>query len=287
MGGLLLQSLAEPGHDQGRGRDQQACRPKMFKRSERKGLEVQCRQDKMKGPGWPKVVMKGPSGLKLIPRLACRGFWKILGPRHSRPTTQASASGSDRRTELEKNEQFMEQKRKRSDEERMLLADIHDDETSHAFHLADSSQAVCQMDLPLPETSHEWRLFERDATAWAVQALRKTEVRWSSLDAEGKSKFEAAKQAEVDQWLRAEATKAVSGHVPSDRVVRMRWVRTYKDSGAAKARIVLIGFEDPDLSELVSSSPTMCRRTRQLVLQYAAQRGWKCLKEINLFTRSG
>eukprot|EP00439_Symbiodinium_sp_Y106_P029803 s3418_g3.t1 len=146
-------------------------------------------------------------------------FWKILGPRHSRPTTQASASGSDRRTELEKNEQFMEQKRKRSDEERMLLADIHDDETSHAFHLADSSQAVCQMDLPLPETSHEWRLFERDATAWAVQALRKTEVRWSSLDAEGKSKFEAAKQAEVDQWLRAEATKAVSGHVPSDRVV--------------------------------------------------------------------
>ncbi|CAE7032785.1 RE1 [Symbiodinium natans] len=201
-----------------------------------------------------------------------------IGSRHVLPANQAQSSTSQRVSELEKNEQFMKQKRKRQTEERMMLADICDEDSPHAVHMSESSQAVCQIDLHLPQTSSEWRLFERDATAWAVQALRKTEVRWSTLDAEGREKFEAAKRAEVDQWLQAEATKAVAGHVPADRVVRMRWVLTYKDTGAAKARIVLIGFEDPDLGELVSSSPTMCRRTRQLILQYAAQRGWKCLK---------
>ena len=198
-----------------------------------------------------------------------------IGSRHVLPANQAQSSTSQRVSELEKNEQYVKQKRKRQTEERMILADICDEDSPHAVHM---SESVCQIDLHLPQTSSEWRLFERDATAWAVQALRKTEVRWSTLDAEGREKFEAAKRAEVDQWLQAEATKAVAGHVPADRVVRMRWVLTYKDTGAAKARIVLIGFEDPDLGELVSSSPTMCRRTRQLILQYAAQRGWKCLK---------
>ena len=120
--------------------------------------------------------------------------------------------------------------------------------------------------------------FRRDEQAWAAQMLRKTEVRWSALDNEQKKAFEQAKELEVQQWLQAEATRAVEGHIDPQRAVRMRWVLTFKESGQAKARIVLIGYEDPDLHELVSSSPTMCRRTRQLVLQFAAQKGWKCLK---------
>mgnify|MGYP001826004312 CR=1 FL=1 len=137
---------------------------------------------------------------------------------------------------------------------------------------------MCTIDIPLPESERDWSLFAQVQACYAVQQVRKAEVKWSTLDADGRAKFEKAKHAEIDQWLEEEAVKAVEGHIPRERVMRMRWVLTYKDTGAAKARLVLIGFEDPDLDRLVSSSPTMCRRTRQLVLQAAIQQGWKPLK---------
>eukprot|EP00435_Cladocopium_sp_Y103_P032784 s889_g8.t1 len=58
----------------------------------------------------------------------------------------------------------------------------------------------------------------------------------------------------------------------------MRWVLVYKSSGAPKARMVIVGFEDPDLLELRTSSPTMTRRTRQMILVMAATMGWPLLK---------
>ncbi|CAE8626358.1 unnamed protein product [Polarella glacialis] len=60
--------------------------------------------------------------------------------------------------------------------------------------------------------------------------------------------------------------------------MRMRWVLTFKDSGAAKARLVIIGFTDPDLLDLHTQAPTMTRRTRQLLLSLAATKGWTVLK---------
>lgn len=38
----------------------------------------------------------------------------------------------------------------------------------------------------------------------------------------------------------------------------MRWVLTYKDTGAAKGRIVLVGYEDPDLEEIVGLANCAC-----------------------------
>ena len=181
------------------------------------------------------------------------------------------------KSELEKNEQFKRQRQKREEEEAVFLANTVDSEEA-LFTMPQEALAVCQVELAMPESKSQWRAFRRDEQAWAAQMLRKTEVRWSALDNEQKKAFEQAKELEVQQWLQAEATRAVEGHIDPQRAVRMRWVLTFKESGQAKARIVLIGYEDPDLHELVSSSPTMCRRTRQLVLQFAAQKGWKCLK---------
>ena len=213
-----------------------------------------------------------------------------LGARHSAPTSSGVPSvaeelaAPEHRGELGKNEQFLRQKKRREEEEErdqapspaMFAKTVDEHEAVFALH--EDHRAVCQVELEMPNTHSQWRAYRRDERAWAAQMLRKSEVRWSALSAAQKEEFETAKMLEVDQWLQAEATKAIQGHVDPQRVVRMRWVLTWKDSGAAKARIVLIGFEDPDLDTLVSSSPTMCRRTRQLALQFAAQKGWKCLK---------
>lgn len=130
----------------------------------------------------------------------------------------------------------------------------------------------------LPETSSDYRRMKRTPTNFFVNKVRNADVKWHLLSPDQKKEFEVAKQAEVDQWIKAAAARRVQGVIPAGRTVRMRWVLTYKESGATKGRIVLIGYEDPDLQELQSSAPTMCRQTRQLVLQLSSVRQWRCLK---------
>lgn len=63
----------------------------------------------------------------------------------------------------------------------------------------------------------------------------------------------------------------------------MRWVLVFKAAGPgqvkAKARIVILGFSDPDdVGVLNTKSPTMSRRSRQLLLQLSTHRSWQLLK---------
>ena len=60
----------------------------------------------------------------------------------------------------------------------------------------------------------------------------------------------------------------------------MRWVHTWKvaeDTGEtqAKARLVVRGFTDPDLTEIRAESPRLSGLSRQLILQIAASRGFR------------
>ncbi|CAE7808731.1 RE1 [Symbiodinium microadriaticum] len=141
-----------------------------------------------------------------------------------------------------------------------------------------SDGLLCTIELPIPETENQWKRLRRDPTAWMAKGLRKQEVRYGRLEQKERDAFDIAKQAEVNQWIRESAARRVQGHVAQDRLMAMRWVLTYKDSGAAKARIVIVGYQDPDLATLVSSSPTMSRRTRQLVYQQSTLRHWKTMK---------
>jgi len=141
-----------------------------------------------------------------------------------------------------------------------------------------ASCLVCTLDLEIPEKQSEWRQMKRDCRSYFVKKVRSTEIKYHLLSPEEKLGFDKAKQTEVDSWLAAEAVKRVSGLVPKDRVIQMRWILTYKESGAPKGRIVLIGFQDPDLAQIQSSAPTMSRRTRQVALQMASVRCWRCLK---------
>ena len=65
--------------------------------------------------------------------------------------------------------------------------------------------------------------------------------------------------------------------------MRMRWVLTFKgtdnpDQVKAKARLVVLGFSDPEVGLLETQSPTMSRRSRQLMLQFSCHRGLQLLK---------
>ncbi|CAK9112618.1 unnamed protein product, partial [Durusdinium trenchii] len=167
--------------------------------------------------------------------------------------------------------------------QRMKLAAETDDELlAHGFFSSKGEfrlgDLACEIELSLPVKASEWRSMKRDALSFFVKKVKGAEVRWHELSPEKKALFKTAKDAEVSQWLAAQAVRKAIGPVPKDRLVRMRWVLTYKDTGAAKGRIVLIGYEDPDLEDIQSAAPTMTRRTRQLALQYSSVRAWRVLK---------
>ena len=68
--------------------------------------------------------------------------------------------------------------------------------------------------------------------------------------------------------------------------MKMRWVLTWKDppeeSGdqekKAKARLVVLGYTDPDLTELTRDAPTLALRTRMIIFTLAAAAEWTLFK---------
>ncbi|CAJ1386889.1 unnamed protein product [Effrenium voratum] len=146
--------------------------------------------------------------------------------------------------------------------------------------IGDNEVMAC-FSVDVPEDGKEFRQFQRDPEEWLVKKIKKSpEVSLSKMAPERIEDFRKAKEAEVTQWVRSAACRAVEGGrlIPKDRVMKMRWVLTVKGSGAAKARIVIVGFTDPDLACLPKASPTMSRRSRQLMATMAATAGWSQLK---------
>ena len=81
--------------------------------------------------------------------------------------------------------------------------------------------------------------------------------------------FREAKQDEWASFIENNVVElALRGQVDPKRVIGSRWVLTWKklDDGKqkAKARLVLLGYQDPDLGEYQRSSPTLTRTARHL-----------------------
>ena len=83
------------------------------------------------------------------------------------------------------------------------------------------------------------------------------------LSADERAQFRAAQHKEMDQWISNDVISVCQrAGIPKQRVMTMRWVHTWKvdeNTGEtkAKARLVVKGFTDPDLTEIRSESPTL------------------------------
>eukprot|EP00435_Cladocopium_sp_Y103_P024092 s1073_g5.t2 len=138
--------------------------------------------------------------------------------------------------------------------------------------------------LPTPSTEAEWRSIVKDPSRFVAKKLAKgVEVSWQRLNNEQRAAMKEAKGIEIKEWLAAKVCKVAVGEVPADRIMRMRWVLVLKGTDdpkvvKAKARLVIVGFTDPDLGMEEVRSPTISRRGRQCLLQLGNHRGWSTLK---------
>ena len=117
---------------------------------------------------------------------------------------------------------------------------------------------------------------------------QRAEVKMSSLNASEREEFQKAKDIEIQNWIKTGTiSKILREKIPYDQVLRCRWILTWKsidDSASdkfknekkvkAKARLVILGYLDPQLDELPRDSPTLGRNTKMLLLQMIASKGW-------------
>lgn len=158
------------------------------------------------------------------------------------------------------------------------------------------SQDMC---LPHQVWTSEILITETDIRQWkeeispmemaflATAAKRqKSEVRLRDLTEEDKQQFAKAKQTEINNWLSTQTVKRIFRHqIPEDQVMRCRWLLPWKpidpveakgnaDAKKAKARLVVLGYLDPQLEEIPRDSPTMSKASRMMVLQLIASKQW-------------
>ena len=133
----------------------------------------------------------------------------------------------------------------------------------------------------------KWRNEEQPAEmAFLVSAAKrqKSEVRLRDLDPKEMEMFKKAKQGEINNWLSTGTVKRIfRNQIPEDQILRCRWLLTWKNveqpepgeaDQKAKARLIVLGYMDPQLKEIPRDSPTMSKTSRMLVLQMISSEGW-------------
>lgn len=105
---------------------------------------------------------------------------------------------------------------------------------------------------------------------------------WQELSLDRKQDFDMAQAKELSNVLQSKALRSLTNtewkHLDKKRVMQMRWVLTTKptpEGSIAKARLVVLGFQQPNLTQVQAAAPTMSRVSRNMLLCLAANYGYK------------
>ena len=112
---------------------------------------------------------------------------------------------------------------------------------------------------------------------------RRVEVSLRKLTQEDKDRFEVAMQKEWNSWIENKVISLCKARgIPYERIIRARWVLTWKKSSdpdikekTPKARLVLVGWQDPELGKVATDSPTLRKESKSIVLSICASKRWK------------
>ena len=155
----------------------------------------------------------------------------------------------------------------------------------------------CEIMLTTAEINRCRKVNQKQQIALIASAAKrqKIEVRMRDLSASERKEFEQAKEKELNQWISTETIRRIlRSQVPEHQILRTRWILTWKpldeqtvqETGKqrkAKARLVVLGYEDPDLDSVQRDSPTLGRDSRMLALQMIASQRWS-LRSFDIAT---
>jgi hypothetical protein len=140
----------------------------------------------------------------------------------------------------------------------------------------------------VPDIPHKQDLANKDFAEMILVATtakkQRVEVKWRDLNEHDRALFQQAKDKEVRAWIEHDTVKRLAkGSLPPNRIMRCRWILSWKpplpDTTVyrPKARLVILGFEDPDISVVPNDAPTLGKDGKQLILQKVSSNRWPLL----------
>ena len=140
----------------------------------------------------------------------------------------------------------------------------------------------------LADMNHDMNHDETVLLAAEMRAKR-VEVRLKDLGQDDQLRMAIAKDKELRAWLHhATIRKVTHGKIPEHALMRCRWLLTWKTASGgeapedlnaegkkAKARLIVIGYEDPDIDSIANDAPTLTKDGRMMVLQATASHRWE------------
>ena len=141
------------------------------------------------------------------------------------------------------------------------------------------------LDIPV-SNEHALMAYMDDPSNFVASQARKgrVEVSFKKATPNEKKLLLEAQQKECTSVLSTKAVRILSRQgIDPARLLRCRFVLTWKKDGKGnvlrgKARLVVLGFSDPDLLHLRTESPVASRRARQFLLAEAARHRWRLEK---------
>ena len=164
-----------------------------------------------------------------------------------------------------------------------LVRDQAPDDEAHGVNMVAAQEVfyVFEMDIDQEDMKQLARLGPRKATVWLSKKMQDKgkEHRWTELPLDRKQDFDMAQAKELSNVLTSKAlrslTKSEMANLDHRKVMNMRWVLTTKSSGLAKARLVILGFQAPNITEVATASPTLSKMSKHMILAIAANLGYR------------
>ncbi|CAE7574276.1 GIP, partial [Symbiodinium microadriaticum] len=166
-----------------------------------------------------------------------------------------------------------------SDSEEELIADGMAKQAQYIETPAQHHVYACEIDVG-DKDLRRLRKKPQKAAVWLSQKMmeKSKEVSWRSLDESQKKEYDEAMAVEVTNVVRESAIRALTkqelASVDPRQVMSMRWVLTRKQSGLAKARLVVLGYQMPGIENVKTASPTLSRTVRNVMLSVSSHAGF-------------
>ena len=172
-------------------------------------------------------------------------------------------------------------------------SDIEDLEFGDDAEMPDADALLCgtescwEIEITPPDGWHLPIEVDEEMICLASENRKKrVEVSLRDMTVKDQRRFALAKAKEVGAWLTHRTVKRVAGgKIPEKNIMRCRWIYTWKnveptseatkDGKKAKARLVVLGFEDPDLERVPNDAPTLSKDGRQLLIQKICSNRWR------------
>ena len=121
----------------------------------------------------------------------------------------------------------------------------------------------------------------------------RSEVKLHQLSKSEQALFDSAKAKEIQNWLdTGTVSKIFRNQLNQEQILRCRWICIWKPleneqsthsdipcrpgpkTHKAKARLVVLGFEDPQIDSIPRDSPTLGKQSKMLLVQLISSMGW-------------